>query len=212
VKSSPTHVNVQSLNVYSNNDSCSSTLSITNLFTKFPYLTHLILDTKFTFPPAIFSCSYRLRSLSLRDYSLISCCQLLDYLPKVISLSLMNSSSRLLIPDSCPEAILSITRLKISIDSLDKMSLSNIIKCFPNVNEFYLIITNAANRLFDDFHQFSKFECFSQGFTHLRYVQITVPTRHDCSMFASWMDTPDTNKVTCVKTTDGNSLILKAWV
>ncbi|CAF3133791.1 unnamed protein product [Rotaria sp. Silwood2] len=212
MKSSPSHLNIQSLIVHSSTDNYSPKLSITNLFTKFPSLTYLKLDTVLLLPPTIIICSNHLRSLSLCNYSLLSCCQLLDYLPQVISLSIKNSLCKTLTIENCPKSILSITRLKITIDSIQIKNLSNITQYFPNVNEFYLLIKNTSNRATDDFRQCEKFEFFSQGFIHLRYFEITLPIKQDCFSIPTWMHTLNTNQRICVKTKDGNSLILKAWL
>ncbi|CAF3542006.1 unnamed protein product [Rotaria sp. Silwood1] len=209
---SSSHQNIQSLIVHSNSDNYSPKLSITNLFTKFPSLTHLKLDTVLLLPPTIFICSNRLRSLSLCHYSLLSCCQLLDYLPQVISLSITNSYCKTLTIDSCPKSILSVSRLKISIDSIQITNLSTITQYFPNVNEFYLIIKNTSNRSTDDFRQCEKFEFFSQGFIHLRYFEITLPIKQDCFTIPQWMLMLDQNQRICVKSKDGNSLVLKIWL
>ncbi|CAF0864912.1 unnamed protein product [Rotaria sordida] len=212
MKPSPSHKNIQSLVIHSTSDYYSPKLSITNLFNKFPSLIHLKLDTVLLLPPTIFICSNRLRSLSICNYSLLSCCQLLDYLPQVISLSITSSYCKILTIDTCSKPILSITRLKISIDSIQTKNLSNIIQYFPNVNEFYLLIKNTSNRSTDDFRQCEKFECFLQGFIHLRYFEITLPGKQESFSIPNWMSTLNSNQIICVKTKDGNSLILKVWL
>jgi hypothetical protein len=212
VKSPPSHLYIQNLIILSNSDYCSPKLSMMNLFTKFPYLTHLEIDTVLLLPRDISICSNHLRSLSLCNYSLPSCCQLLNYFPGVKSLSITSLQCTLLDIDSCSISMLSITRLKISIGSVDTNKLPNITKYFPNVNEFYLIIKNSPNRSNDDFRHYEKFDCFSKEFIHLRYIEITLPIKQDYFPLPHWMNIFDSSQTICKKTTDGNSLVLKTWI
>ena len=211
VKSSPSHKHVQNLTIRSNSDFYSPKLSITNLFNKFPYLTYLQIDTVLLIPPHITICSTHLRSLSICNYSLLSCSQLLDYLPSVRSLSITSSFCTLLDIDSCLKPMLSIVRLKMSIDSVDTDNLSNLSKYFPNVNEFNLIIKKSPDRSNDDFRHYEKFDCFTKDFIHLRYIEIRLPIKKDYFSLPNWMKTLDSSQAMCTKSTDGNSLIFKTW-
>ncbi|CAF3250188.1 unnamed protein product [Rotaria socialis] len=211
MNASMSYKNIQSLLIYSETEYHSPKLSITNIFNKFPSLTHLQLDTVLLLPPKIFICSLRLRSLSLCNYSLLSCCQLLEYLPKVISLTITTQSK---VPtfDFWPKPILSVTRLKLSIDSGHTKNLLNIPKYFPNVNEFYLRINNTLNRSVDDFCLCEKFECFSKDFIHLRYFEITLPIKQESMTTSKWMTMLQENQTMWAKNKDGSSVTLKIWL
>ncbi len=211
MKSSPSHKHVQNLTIRSTTDYCSPKLSITNLFNKFPYLTYLKIDTVLLVPPHITICSTHLRSLSICNYSLRSCCQLLDYLPSVRSLSITSSHCTLLDIDSCLKPMLSIVRLKISIGSVDTDNLSNLAKHFPNVNEFNLIIKKSPDRSNDDFRHYEKFDSFTEDFIHLRYIELRLPIKQDYFSLPNWMKKLTANQAICAKSTDGNSLIFKTW-
>jgi len=205
VKSSPSHVHIQNLTILSNSNS-SLNLSMINLFAKFPCLTHLTMDIVLLLPPTRIICSNRLRFLSLTNYSLISCCELLDYFPQVISLSITNSFCERLCIDSCSKSSRSITRLKLIIDSFYTSNLSNIKQYFPNLKEFYLIIKSIVYGSLDDFRQFEKFEGLSDGFTHLRYMEISLPIK------SGLLFIPESDRIRRIKTSDGHYLISKKWL
>lgn len=213
IKFSKSHINIQNLIINSSNtDGYSSKLSIKNLFNKFPSLIDLTLDTVLLLPPTISIFSTSLRSLSVSNYSLISCCQLLDYLPKVISLSISTSHNKILTIDAYSKPILSITRLKLSIDLFHTKNTFNITKYFPNVNEFRLQISNTTNRSIDDFRQCELFEHFPDAFSCLRYFEITLPIKQDLFSTSKLMSLLNANQKMCVKGKDGNSLTLKTWL
>jgi hypothetical protein len=210
VKSSPSHRNIHNLVILSNTNYPSPKLSLTNLFTKYPCLTNLKIDTILLLPPTTTICSNRLHSLSLYNYSFVSCSKLLDYLPQVTSLSITNSFCT--DSDFCPKPFRSITRLKLTIDSFLLNNISNINQYFPNLNEFYLIIKNSTGRSFDYFHQHEKFECLSQGFSHLRYFEITLPIKQDSSSNTNSINTSNSRQTIHTKTSDGHHSISKIWL
>ncbi len=212
MKSSLSHRNIHDLSIISNTDCHSPKLSITNLFTKYPCLTNLRIDTTLLLPPTIIICSNRLHSLSLCNYSLLSCCQLLDYLPQVTSLSITNTHCKILDIDSCPKPFLSITQLKLTIDSFHINNLSNINQYFPNLNEFFLIIKTLTNRSSDDSCSWEQFERLSQGFSHLRYIEITLPIKQDTSSSSHCTNTSNFNQIIRIKTLDGHYLTSKIWL
>jgi hypothetical protein len=213
MKSSPSHFNIQNLIIRSNTDYDSPKLSITNLFTKFPYLTDLKIDTELLLPPTIIICSNHLRSLSLCNYSLSSCCKLLNYLPKIISLSITNSYyCPILNIDPYLKPMLSITRLKISIDSVDVNNLIDITEYFPNVNEFHLIIKNTSNGSSDDSGQYRKCEQFLQRFMRLRYIEIMLPVKQESFSISNWIYMLDSNQMISTETAEHRSMILKTWL
>jgi hypothetical protein len=212
MKSSPSHLNIQNLIIHSNTEYDSPKLSITNLFTKFPYLTHLKIDTVLLLPPTTIIVSNYLRSLSLCNYSLSSCCKLLDYLPKIISLSITNSYYPILNIDPYLKPMLSITRLKISIDSVDVNNLIDITQYFPNVNEFHLIIKNTSNGSFDDSGQYKKCEQFLQRFRRLRYIEMMLPVKQESFSISNWIYMLDSNQIISTGTTEHRSMILKTWL
>lgn len=211
-KSSPIHKSIQSLTIRSNSDDYSPKLSIIHVFNRFPYVTHLRLETVLLLPSNVTICSTRLRCLSLCNYTLSSCCQLLGQLPQVTSLSITGLSCKILTIDTCSKSYPEITRLKISIDAVQINNLFNIIQYFPNVNEFSLLIKNPTNRSIDDFRQDEKFELFSQGFIHLRYFEVTLPIKQDSLQTSNWLDTLNPNQWIFVKASNGNSVILKTWL
>ncbi len=203
--------------IHANTDYHSPKLSITNLFTKFPCLTNLRIDTVLLLPPNITIYSNRLHSLSLSNYSFLSCSQLLDYLPKVTSLSIICSVCRILDVDSCPKPFLSITRLRLTIDSLYIDNLSNISQHFPNVKEFYLIIKSTTSRSFDDSCQCEKFDDLSKGFSRLCYIEINLPIKQDSSSISNWITVSNSHQINStqiirLKTSDGHHLISKKWL
>ena len=202
------HTNIRSLVMRFDS---SSRLSITNLFHKFPYLTHLSLETKLLLPPEITICSNRLRSLSLHDYSLFSCYQLLGYLPQVISLSITTSFDPTHVVDFCPKPIPSVTRLRILIDSIYINNLSNLIQYFPNVNEFYLTIKNTFTQSMDDFRQYEKLLYLSHRFVHLRYSEIILPMKSESPPISNGMSLSNSYQLVTIKEASGNCIASRTW-
>jgi hypothetical protein len=114
--------------------------------------------------------------------------------------------------DYCSKPLLSITKLKLTTDSPIIDNLLNLHKYFPNLNEFYLIIRSSTSQSFDNFCHGEKFERLSQGFSRLRYSEISFPTKQDSASRLKLMSTLDSNRITCTKTSDGHYLILKIWL
>lgn len=204
MKSSLSHVNIQQLTILSNSNTLN--LSLINLFKRFPCLTHLTMDTVLLLPPIPIICSNRLRYLALSNYSLSSCCELLDYLPQVISLSITNSFCERLGIESCSKFSRSITRLRLIIDSFYNSNLSNMKNNFPYLREFYLTIKSMIYGSMDDFRQCEKFEDLSNGFSHLQYMEICLPIKQNF-LFIS-----ESDQICRMKTSDGHYLISKKWL
>jgi len=114
--------------------------------------------------------------------------------------------------DYCPKPLLSITQLKLTTDSPVIDNLSNLNKYFPNLNEFYLMIRSSTNQSFDNFSHCEKFERLSQGFSRLRYSEISLPIKQDSSSRSKSMSTLDSNRIMYKKTSDGHYLISKIWL
>ena len=213
MKISSFHVNIEELTIVSHAES-SLPLSLKDLVEKYPRLIHLQLDTTLILPPTVVVASHRLRSLSLNNYSLNSSCQLLEYFPRVLSLTIRCSScERLnLLHSSSNSFSRTITRLKLIIHSYQLTSLINIKQYFPNLKEFYLIIKSISSGSLDGLRQSSEFEDLSKNFNKLRYMEVSLPIKQGF-LFNSNRDTSsESNQVFRMKSFDGHYLILKYWL
>ncbi|UJR34063.1 hypothetical protein I4U23_021474 [Adineta vaga] len=202
---------IQTLRIHSDIGYQSSKLSLKNLFIQFPYLNHLHTDVEFVFPPSIIICSNYLHSISLKNYALSSCCILLDYLPNVKTLSLSNVLSSELMNNSSLKIIKSINRLKIILTYVDVHNLTDLIDYFPKLEEFYLVIQNATNRLSDDYGQYKKFDLFLQNLKYLHYIEMILPSKQESFPISQWKKILDTNQTISNEATQNGSLILKSW-
>lgn len=213
LKTPSMHVNIEELNIISNADS-SLPLSLKDLLAKYPRLIHLRFDSNLILPPTISISSHRLRSLSLMNYSLNSSCQLLEYFPQVLSLTIRCSScERLNLLESSSNGFSrSITRLKLILDSYHSTSLINIKQYFPNFKEFYLMIKSISSGSLDSFRQCVEFEELNTNFNQLRYMEISLPIKQGFLVLSTRETSSETNQISRMKTFDGHYLILKYWL
>lgn len=206
------HETIQDLTILSNSES-SVHLCLKNIFDKYPYLIHFRMDSMFIQPPREIVCSYRLRSLSLFNSSVFSSCQLLSYLPRVISLSIRCSTcERLNLNSTTKSSSSTITRLKLIIHSFQFSSLNNLKDYFPNVKEFYLMIRSISSGSLDAYRQCVEFEGLATNFTHLRYMEISLPIKQGFLIMPTRDPSIEMNQISRMKTSDGHYLILKYWL
>ena len=209
--SSVRHENIQDLTILSTSES-SVHLCLKNIFDKYPYLIHFRMDSMLNHPPREMICSNRLRSLSLFNCSLISSCQLLDYLPQVISLSIRCSTcERLNLNSLTKSSSRTITRLKLIIHSFQFSSLNNLKEYFPKLKEFSLMIRSISSGSLDAYRQCVEFEGLATNFTHLRFMEISLPIKQGFLLIPTRDSSVELNRISRVKTSDGHYLILKYW-
>ncbi|CAF0932756.1 unnamed protein product [Adineta steineri] len=209
----PSYLYIKNLSLDSSIDYYySSKLLITKLFTRFPYLTYLKINGQLLLPSSISTCSNHLRSLSLSNYSFSSCCELLNYLPKVISLTLPNLDDTIISKNTRMKPILSITRLKLTTSLCSVINLIHLSEYFPNVKEFYMTITNKLNQHLRNSDECEEVKYVLQRFKYLRFVEVILPIKQTADLVLNWIRMLDTNETICENNAASGFIIVKTWL
>lgn len=207
------HRHLKRLLIQSNALEPGSSVPLKHLFSQFPDLTHLTLDTILLDLPTSPSIgSLRLHSLTVRQQTLVSCCELLQHLPNVRSLTLDFASVVRPFSLSSPPVIPSIARLHVLTTVLHDAALQQLIAGFPKLVEFTATIRSRSNLPLDFSEALSMFDQCQEKWTRLRYMEMTFPIRVEELLWSQCMALSLPVNIQLTRNTSSEVVRLQRWL